>query len=207
MGQGWALWHARWGSRSPRPARCFAISLALTQGFHDICEVWWYGVAGTDLLGRRRYLPNINIKPRAAGVGPNQQEATKLRLQAERQAVNSVCQGSAADLIKLAMVNIDHQLAELSLSSTGHRSCPGGGLYQQMPASECTARLVLQVHDELIYEVQESHLSTVASIVQRCMENAISLGNVPLKVKMHSGSSWDKLSPYSPNGALASGHV
>lgn len=159
------------------------------------------------LLGRRRYLPNINIKPRAAGVGPNQQEATKLRLQAERQAVNSVCQGSAADLIKLAMVNIDHQLAELSLSSTGHRSCPGGGLYQQMPASECTARLVLQVHDELIYEVQESHLSTVASIVQRCMENAISLGNVPLKVKMHSGSSWDKLSPYSPNGALASGHV
>jgi DNA polymerase theta len=183
------------------------------------------------LLGRRRHLPNINATASTASAGSDpsttsagskptsggqmrSHEASKLRLQAERQAVNSVCQGSAADLIKLAMVNIDHQLSELSAAlaagsgsglgsgpwsgEAAFRSSPGGGLYEYLPTGGSVARLVLQIHDELIYEVQERHLAAVAATVKHCMEHAVTLCNVPLRVKMHSGASWDNLTPYPP---------
>ncbi|CAE7596479.1 TEB, partial [Symbiodinium microadriaticum] len=104
------------------------------------------------LLGRRRHLRGISSANR------------KDRARAERQAVNTVCQGSAADLIKLAMINIQHRLVEEfgSRGYHGHCSYPGGALYARM---DCV-RLVLQVHDELVFEVEEEHLHEVACVVK-----------------------------------------
>jgi DNA polymerase theta len=129
------------------------------------------------LLGRRRYLPGIH----SAEAGE--------RAQAERQAVNSVCQGSAADLIKLAMVNIHHELARGALGPPGE----GEGL----ACVDKACRLVLQVHDELVYEVKEELIQPAVELVRRCMEGAVRL-RVPLRVKVHVGRSW---------GALASGET
>ena len=109
------------------------------------------------------------------------------------------------------MVNIHHELELMSSKNTilafETRSCPGGGLYKWIPWRHSggspagsgmfsLARLVLQVHDELIFEVRESHLPQVAKIIQHCMEQAVVLGNVPLRVKMHRGTSWSDMQPY-----------
>lgn len=67
-------------------------------------------------------------------------------------------------------------------------SHPGGGLYKALD----DVRLVLQVHDELIYELREEHFDEVAEIVRDCMEQAVSLC-IPLKVKISKGRSWGEL--------------
>jgi len=138
------------------------------------------------LLGRRRYLSGLGSGDR------------KLRARAERQAVNTLCQGSAADLIKLAMINIHCRLAEQSvpLNFRRPRQHPGAGLYRQLD----DVRPVLQVHDELVFEVRVEHLSAVAAIVKDCMEDAVVL-NVPLLVKLSIGSSWGNLSPMNLTSA------
>lgn len=160
----------------------------------------------TTLLGRRRALPLINSE--------NRQEQAK----GGRQAVNSMCQGSAADLIKLAMVNISYRLSQLTsadmssdatqqlgdeansnnASSTlpvkrdvncrRSRRFPGGGLYSALDS----VRLVLQVHDELVFEVRRDLLPAVSCIVRECMEEAVEL-RVPLQVKLSSGPAWGRL--------------
>jgi len=145
----------------------------------DFCKA--HGYVET-LLGRRRYLPGIHTSD--AGD----------RAQAERQSVNSVCQGSAADLIKLAMVNIHHELERLQqgvgdVAGGGSRAGgkKGGGLGD---LRDC--RLVLQIHDELLFEVKESMVPEVVRIVKRCMEGALRL-KVPLKVNLKVGPSWGAL--------------
>lgn len=109
----------------------------------------------TTLLGRRRYLPDLRSR-----VYP-------LRAAAERMAINAPVQGSAADLIKLAMVTIEQRLQARSLD----------------------ARLVLQVHDELIFDVPARLVEAVRAEVKDAMANALPL-SVPLVVDFKAGPSW-----------------
>lgn len=107
------------------------------------------------ILGRRRYIPTINSR--------NKTEKSA----AERVAVNTPIQGSAADIVKLAMIRLDRTLRE----------------------NHSPARLLLQVHDELILEAPEPQAPEIALLVQREMEGAISL-RVPLRVSVETGKRW-----------------
>lgn len=107
------------------------------------------------LLGRRRYLRNINSSNAMA----KQFE--------ERVAVNMPIQGTAADMIKIAMNNIHLKLKELQLKT----------------------KMVLQVHDELVFDVYKPELETVKVFVKEMMENALPL-NVPVTVEMGTGDNW-----------------
>jgi DNA polymerase I len=110
------------------------------------------------LFGRVRPIPDINSK-----------NATQ-RGFAERTAVNTPLQGTAADLIKLAMIRIDAEIRKRGLKS----------------------RMTLQVHDELVFEVPESEVDTMKSLVQEHMENAHPLV-VPVVVEIGVGSNWRDL--------------
>ncbi|XP_077575517.1 DNA polymerase theta isoform X1 [Stigmatopora nigra] len=132
------------------------------------------------LMGRRRYLPGItNTNPH-------------VKAHAERQAVNTTVQGSAADIVKRATINIQRQLrktyprAPLSHQHTIPASHPRRGAFQG------GAYFVLQLHDELIYETTEENLITVAQLVKREMESAVKL-YVKLKAKVKAGPSWGNL--------------
>ena len=107
------------------------------------------------LFGRRRYIQDINI-----------QNAT-LRALAERNAVNAPIQGTAADIIKLAMIAVDKELRESGMNS----------------------RMVLQIHDELVFETDIKEVEALKSLVTRCMENVIKL-SVPLTVECNYGKNW-----------------
>lgn len=107
------------------------------------------------LLGRRRYLPDINSKN------------NNIRGNAERQAINMPIQGTAADMIKAAMVNIHHEFERRSLKSA----------------------MILQVHDELVFEVWNAELDEARSIVQTSMVEALPL-HVPLHVDVGVGPNW-----------------
>ncbi|XP_042229545.1 DNA polymerase theta-like isoform X2 [Homarus americanus] len=124
------------------------------------------------LLGRRRYLPNIT------------NQNVHARAQSERQAVNTVIQGSAADLVKLAMVRI---------STTLQQTFPTAPTYLTQPTNRrqqiCGAFLVLQLHDELMYEVVSEDVIQVAQLVQSHMEGVQQLA-VSLPVKIKVGPSW-----------------
>ena len=109
----------------------------------------------TTALGRRRYLPDLGSRNRV------------LRQAAERMAVNTVIQGSAADLIKRAMVRIDRALE----------------------ASPDTTRLILQVHDELVFEVVEANIPALTVLLRDRMENALDL-KVPVVVDFGVGTNW-----------------
>jgi len=110
------------------------------------------------LFGRVRPIPDINSK------NPNQ------RGFAERTAVNTPLQGTAADLIKLAMIRIDEAIRERSLRS----------------------RMTLQVHDELVFEVPEDELDVMRSLVREYMEKVHDL-EVPLVVEIGVGPNWRDL--------------
>jgi DNA polymerase-1 len=112
----------------------------------------------TTMYGRRRYLPELNGREGGA------------RAQAERIAINTPIQGSAADLIKVAMVHLFSTLTE----------------------REIAARMVLQVHDELLIEVQKDSLSAACDAVRREMEGVAALA-VPLKVDLKWGPNWAEL--------------
>ena len=107
------------------------------------------------LLGRRRSLPDLGSRNRT------------LRQAAERMAVNTVIQGTAADLIKKAMLAVD---AALEASGSG-------------------ARIILQVHDELVLEVPRAEVDAVGTLVRERMENVLPLG-VPLRVDVGVGDNW-----------------
>uniref|UniRef100_A0A8K9VAW2 DNA polymerase theta n=1 Tax=Oncorhynchus mykiss TaxID=8022 RepID=A0A8K9VAW2_ONCMY len=136
------------------------------------------------LLGRRRYLPNINSNGYT-------------RKQAERQAVNTTVQGSAADIVKLATVNIQQCLrdtypaAPLSHQHTGN-TYPANRGHGRAVKRHRGAFFILQLHDELIYETAEEDLIQVAQIVKREMESAVKL-YVKLKAKVKVGPSWGNL--------------
>ena len=110
------------------------------------------------LLGRRRYLPEINSRN------------FHLRSQAERAAINMPIQGTAADIIKVAMINIDEQLKVLGMES----------------------KMILQVHDELIFEVPRRELQQMESLVGELMPSAVIL-DVPLEIEMKTGPDWGNL--------------
>jgi DNA polymerase I len=107
------------------------------------------------ILGRRRYMPDLRAKN------------YMLRAAAEREATNAPLQGSASDLMKLAMVKIDRALAGANLDAV----------------------MTLQIHDELIFEVPKAQLDAVAGLVKREMERAIEL-TVPVEVTLKSGRNW-----------------
>lgn len=145
------------------------------------------------LMGRKRYLPSIHST------------SSHARSQAERQAVNTTVQGSAADLVKIAMINIEKRLGEVFPScSLPHRNkrkiteTPSKRQQSRLKGNKNTPRggyFVLQLHDELIYEVAKTDLKQVAEIVRHEMETAVKL-SVLFPVKLKVGSSWGNLSPF-----------
>jgi DNA polymerase-1 len=112
------------------------------------------------ILGRRRYMPGLTSGN------------YMLRAAAEREATNAPLQGSAADLMKLAMVRIDRVLRDSKLDAT----------------------MLLQIHDELIFEVRATQLSETADLVRSHMESAIEL-SVPLEVTLKAGRNWYDVEP------------
>ena len=107
------------------------------------------------LYHRRRYLPDINSRD------------FNIRSFAERTAINSPIQGSAADILKIAMIELNRRLEEEKLEAT----------------------MLLQVHDELVFEVPESELETLDRLVKEVMESAVSL-SVPLVTDSSWGKTW-----------------
>lgn len=109
----------------------------------------------TTLLGRRRYIPNINS------------DNIAFRQQAERIAINTPIQGTAADLIKKAMISI----------------------YENIKLQGFKTKMLLQIHDELLFEVPENELENIKNIVKVQMENALQL-DIPLVVDLKIGKNW-----------------
>ncbi len=113
------------------------------------------------LLGRRRYFPGLK-----SGARLNLAERQRM----EREAINAPVQGTAADIVKLAMVRVDGDLRARGLH----------------------ARMLLQVHDELVLEVPKGELDETVEIVREAMENAFEL-SVPLKVDVATGERWSEV--------------
>ena len=111
------------------------------------------------LFGRRRYIPEINASKYSVRAG------------AERMAINMPIQGTSADLIKLAMVEIEKKLEN---KWKNH------------------AKILLQVHDELVFEVRESRLKSFAKEVRTIMEDVVKLA-VPINVDVEVGNNWEEL--------------
>ncbi len=110
------------------------------------------------LVGRRRYLPDLTSREQGR------------RQAAERMAWNSPIQGTAADIIKLAMLAVDRELAR----------------------ARSPAKMLLQVHDELLFEVPQPEMTSTGKIVQKCMESVVEFA-VPLVVDLKSGENWAAL--------------
>ncbi|XP_035992816.1 DNA polymerase theta [Fundulus heteroclitus] len=133
------------------------------------------------LMGRRRYLAGI------ANANPH------VKAHAERQAVNTTVQGSAADIVKLATVNIQKRLRETYPSAPLSHQHSAHNNQRRFGTSRLRgAYFILQLHDELIYETTERDLIQVAQIVKREMESAVKL-YVKLKAKVKVGPSWGNL--------------
>ena len=109
----------------------------------------------TTIMNRRRYIPDINSR----NVG--------VRRFAERTAINTPIQGSAADLIKIAMIQVDRQMADSGLASI----------------------MILQVHDELIFEVPANEVQRMKSLVKEIMESAYPL-KAPIVADVRVGRNW-----------------
>lgn len=107
------------------------------------------------MLDRRRYLKDINSRNAV------------VRGAAERNAVNAPIQGSAADIIKLAMINI----------------------YDKLEAGKYKTKMLLQVHDELVFDVYKPELEDVSKLIKTEMEKAYQL-SVPLDVDLGIGNNW-----------------
>ncbi len=110
------------------------------------------------LLGRRRYIPDIN--------SANKQ----VREAAERMAINMPVQGTSADIIKVAMIN----------------------LFREMVKKRLGSKMLLQVHDELVFEVPDDELKEMRKLVAEIMESAVKL-NVPIKVDTKVGKNWGEM--------------
>jgi DNA polymerase I len=112
------------------------------------------------ILGRRRYLAGIK----------NTDGANRNKNMSERMAINTVCQGSAADLIKKAMIAIHRRLKDEALKS----------------------KLILQIHDELVFEAPEAEVERLSALVSGEMQSAIPL-SVPLIVNLGTGKNWREI--------------
>jgi DNA polymerase-1 len=107
------------------------------------------------IFGRRRHLPDIHSRN------------VNIRGMAERNAINAPIQGSAADVIKIAMINIHKRMKDAGLKS----------------------RMVLQVHDELVFDIDVNEAETLKKIIKTEMEKAVKI-NVPLTIDMGEGHNW-----------------
>ncbi len=107
------------------------------------------------VLGRRRYLKDINSRNAV------------VRGASERNAVNAPIQGSAADIIKIAMINI----------------------YDKLKSGDYKSKMLLQVHDELVFDVYKPELDDMKAMIKAEMENAYTM-EVPLDVEMDVGLNW-----------------
>jgi DNA polymerase-1 len=110
------------------------------------------------ILGRKRMIPEINASNRQVREG------------AERMAINMPVQGTSADIIKKAMINLHREMLQRKLKS----------------------KMLLQVHDELVFEVPENELSEMRQLVPEMMVNAIQL-SIPLKVDVKTGINWGEM--------------
>ena len=108
------------------------------------------------IMGRRRYLPDINSNNRT------------VRGHAERNAINAPVQGSAADLVKLAMIKIN----------------------QAMEKKQFSSLMTLQVHDELLFDVQKDELDELQEIIITNMEEALPGLSVKMKAEAGTGDNW-----------------
>jgi DNA polymerase I len=135
--------------------RYFEIFPGVKQYMKDIVQEAKQKGYVTTLLHRRRYLPDITSRN------------FNLRSFAERTAMNTPIQGSAADIIKKAMIDLSNRLKKENMK----------------------ARMLLQVHDELILEAPKEEVERLQQIVPEVMENAVQL-RVPLKVDYHFGPTW-----------------
>jgi DNA polymerase-1 len=113
------------------------------------------------LLGRRRYFPGLK-----------NQSNRNIRNREEREAVNAPIQGTAADIMKIAMLRVPQELKNAGLSG----------------------RMLLQVHDELVLECPQEELKTTADLVQKVMENAYTL-SIPLHTDARFGLNWGEMEP------------
>ena len=107
------------------------------------------------MTGRRRYLRDINSRNKTT------------KRSEERNAINSRIQGTAADLIKLAMTRIHRELKQ----------------------RDCKTRMLLQVHDELVFDLHTSEEDTVPPLIEECMRTALPL-TVPIEVEIGIGKNW-----------------
>ncbi len=110
------------------------------------------------ILGRRRHIPEINAANR------------QVRVAAERMAINMPVQGTSADIIKVAMINLDREISRQKLRS----------------------KMILQVHDELIFEVPQEETEIMRELVPEVMTTALAL-SVPLKVDIKTGRNWGEM--------------
>ena len=107
------------------------------------------------ILGRKRYLKDI------------QSNNSIVRGHAERNAINAPIQGSSADIIKIAMIDIDKEMRSRNMKS----------------------KMILQVHDELVFDAKKSEVDELSEMVVSMMENAVKL-SVPLTVESNTGENW-----------------
>jgi DNA polymerase-1 len=113
------------------------------------------------LLGRKRYMPDMATLPMVQ------------RQAAQREAINMPIQGTNADMIKIAMVRLQNELASMKLG----------------------ARMILQVHDELVLETPDPEVDVVSEAVRAAMVGAMTL-SVPVKVEMKIGRNWYEVEPF-----------
>jgi DNA polymerase-1 len=119
----------------------------------------------TTLMGRRRQTPQLNSSNRI------------VRQEAERSAINTPLQGTAADIIKAAMLAVESAMQGANLSGA----------------------MLLQIHDELLFAVSRAELADTARLVRRVMEGVVRL-KVPLTVDMRVGENWGEMNFYAPEG-------
>jgi DNA polymerase-1 len=110
------------------------------------------------VLGRRRFLPEVRSANRM------------IREAAERMAINAPVQGTSADIIKIAMIN----------------------LYREMEKQKLRSKMLLQIHDELLFEVPEAEVAEVKSLVSELMPKAVEL-RVPVKIDVKLGQNWAEM--------------
>jgi DNA polymerase-1 len=127
----------------------------INQYLHDMVAFAQQNGYVETLLGRRRYLRDINSR-----------NATT-RGYAERNAINAPIQGTAADMIKIAMINI----------------------YEEFQKRKLKSKMLLQVHDELVFDALKSEIDEVKEIVKDKMRNALKL-KIPIEVEMGTGDNW-----------------
>ena len=120
----------------------------------------------TTLMGRRRQTPQINSSNRV------------IRQEAERSAINTPLQGTAADIIKAAMLKVESAMEGAVLSG----------------------KMLLQLHDELLLEAPRTELADTARLVRRVMEGIVRL-KVPLTLDLRVGENWGEMNFYAPGGS------